>query len=63
MADGRDADKFFRVKSRTVKEAANASQQQLNALFAYNLIVADHFPEHPFYSVCCSVNIFIRHSF
>ena len=46
VADGRDADKFFRVKSRTVKEAANASQQQLNALFAYNLIVADHFPEH-----------------
>lgn len=50
-ADGRETDKFFRVKSRAVKEAANASQQQLNALFAYNLIVADHFPEHPFYKL------------
>jgi hypothetical protein len=55
VADGRDADKFFRVKSRTVKEAANASQQQLNALFAYNLIVADHFPEHPFYKLAKNV--------
>ena len=53
VADGRDADKFFRVKSRTVKEAA--SQQQLNALFAYNLIVADHFPEHPFYKLAKNV--------
>lgn len=51
VADGRETDKFFRVKSRAVKEAANASQQQLNALFAYNLIVADHFPEHPFYEL------------
>lgn len=50
-ADGRETDKFFRVKSRAVKEAANAGQQQLNALFAYNLIVADHFPEHPFYNL------------
>lgn len=55
MADGRDADKFFRVKSRAVKEAANASQQQLNALFAYNLIVADYFPEHPFYKLAKNV--------
>lgn len=50
-ADGRETDKFFRVKSRAVKEAANAGQQQMNALFAYNLIVADHFPEHPFYKL------------
>ena len=51
VADGRDTDKFFSVKSRAVKEAANASQQQLNALFVYNLIVADHFPKHPFYKL------------
>jgi hypothetical protein len=51
VADGRETDKFFRIKSRAVKEAAKASQQQLNALFAYNLIVADHFPEHPFYKL------------
>lgn len=49
VVDGRETDKFFRVKSRAVKEAANASQLQLNALFAYNLIVADYFPDHPFY--------------
>lgn len=55
VADGRDADKFFRVKSRAVREAANTSQQQLNALFAYNLIVADHFPEHPFYKLAKKV--------
>lgn len=55
VADGRDVDKFFRVKSRAVKEAANASQQQLNALFAYNLIVADRFPEHPFYKLAKNV--------
>lgn len=55
VADGRETDKFFRVKSRAVKEAANASQQQLNALFAYNLIVADHFPEHPFYKLAKKV--------
>lgn len=55
VADGRDADKFFRVKSRAVKEAANASQQQLNALFAYNLIVADHFLGHPFYKLAKKV--------
>lgn len=51
VADGRDTDKFFSVKSRAVKEAANASQQQLNALFVYNLIVADHFLKHPFYKL------------
>ncbi len=55
VADGREADKFFRVKSRAVKEATNASQQQLNALFAYNLIVADHVPEHPFYKLAKNV--------
>ena len=55
VADGRDADKFFRVKSRAVKEAANASQQQLNALFAYNLIEADHFLEHPFYKLAKNI--------
>ena len=55
VADGRDADKFFRVKLRAVKEAVNASQQQLNVLFAYNLIVADHFPEHPFYKLAKNV--------
>lgn len=55
VADGRDADKFFRVKSRAVKEATNASQQQLNALFAYNLIVADHVPEHPLYKLAKNV--------
>ena len=49
VIDGRDTDKFFRVKSRAVKEAANSSQQQLNALFSYNLIVADHFSEHGLY--------------
>lgn len=51
VTDGREADRFFCVKSRAVKEAVNAGQQQLNALFAYNLIVADHFPEHPFYKL------------
>lgn len=55
VADGREADKFFRVKSRAVKEATNASQQQLNALFAYNLIVADYVPEHPFYKLAKNV--------
>lgn len=55
VADGRDADKFFRVKSRAVKEAANESQQQLNALFAYNLIVADHFSDHPFYKLAKNI--------
>lgn len=55
VADDRNADKFFRVKSRAVKEAASASQQQLNALFAYNLIVADHFPEHPFYKLAKNI--------
>ena len=55
VADGRDADKFFRVKSRAVKEAANAGQQQLNALFAYNLIEADHFLKHPFYKLAKNI--------
>lgn len=48
--DTRAADKFFRMKPRTIREAANTGQQ-LNALFAYNLIAADHFPEHPFYKL------------
>ena len=51
VTDGRETDKFFRVKSRAVKEAVNGSQQKLDALFAYNLIVADHFLEHPFYGL------------
>lgn len=61
VADGREADRFFSVKSRAVKEAVNARQQQLNALFAYNLIVADHFPEHPFYKLAKCVPALISY--
>ena len=47
--DSRSADRFFRIKTGAVKSAIHG--QQLNALFAYNLIVADHFSEHPFYEL------------
>ena len=49
--DSKAADKFFRIKSRTIIEAVNASQFQLNALFAHNLMIAEHFFEHPFYKL------------
>lgn len=48
---GKSLDKFFRIKTRAIKDAANASQHQLNALFAHNLIVADRVAEHPFYKL------------
>lgn len=53
--DNKAIDKFFRIKTRAVKEAVKASQHQLNALFAHNLVVADHFPEHPFYKLAKAI--------
>lgn len=59
--DNKSVDKFFRIKTRAIKEAVNASQHQLNALFAHNLIVADHFPEHPFYKLAKAIPNLIEH--
>ena len=59
--DNKSIDKFFRIKTRAIKEAVNASQHQLNALFAHNLIVADHFPEHPFYKLAKAIPNLIEH--
>lgn len=48
--DGENSfNRFFRLKKRTIREAVLASQNQLNALFAYNLLLAEHSPNHPFY--------------
>ena len=44
-------ERFFKLKKRAIKEAIHESQRQLNALFAYNLIIAEHFPGHPFYEL------------
>jgi hypothetical protein len=59
--DNKAIEKFFRIKTRAVKEAVNASQHQLNALFAHNLVVADHFPEHPFYKLARAIPNLIDH--
>ena len=48
---GKTFERFFRIKTRAIKDAINASQHQLNALFAHNLIIAEHFPGHPFYKL------------
>ncbi|MBC3803552.1 hypothetical protein GH808_03760 [Acetobacterium fimetarium] len=52
---GNTFERFFNVKARAVSEAANTSQHQLNALFAHNIITAEHFAEHPFYKLTKAV--------
>lgn len=59
--ENKSVDKFFRIKTRAVKGAVNASQHQLNALFAHNLVVADHFTEHPFYKLAKAIPNLIEH--
>lgn len=59
--ENKSVDKFFRIKTRAVKGAINTSQHQLNALFAYNLVGAEHFPEHPFYKLAKKVPNLIEH--
>lgn len=59
--ENKSVEKFFRIKTRAIKEAISASQHQLNALFAHNLIVADHFPEHPFYKLAKAIPNLIDH--
>lgn len=59
--DNKAVEKFFRIKTRAVKDAVNASQHQLNALFAHNLVVADHFTEHPFYKLAKAIPNLINH--
>lgn len=53
--DGKTFSKFFRIKTRAIQSAVKASQHQLNALFAYNLVIAEHFPEHPFYKLAKAI--------
>ena len=48
---GSTFERFFKIKTRAIKNAVNAGQHQLNALFAHNLIIAEHFPGHPFYKL------------
>ena len=48
-------ERFFSLKARAVKDATATSQYQLNALFAHNIIIAEHFNEHPFYKLAKAV--------
>lgn len=53
--EGNAFERFFRIKTRAIRDAINANQHQLNALFAHNLIIAEHFPGHPFYKLAKAV--------